>query len=864
MTEDKRLRVLCVEDNPHDLALIRDALGRQAEGFEVVTATDRQGFEKALAKGGFDVVLTDFNILGYEGLQVIRKVKEHWPDVPIILVTGTGSEEIAVAALKAGAADYVIKTIKHITRLPHTILNALERQRVQKELAERDANLRAVLENISDGILVVDEENIILYANPGAGSMLGKPPEKLAGQKFEHDVAQIQPAEIALPRRAGGPGFAEMRIAETDWAGKKSWIISLRDITERKQAGEALRQSEARYRAIFENSGAAIIIVNQDGSIAMADQQCTESTGYTPEQLQGKQWREFMHPDDLPRMEQYFRLRFTDPAAAPRNHEARLRHADGSIRHFLLNVDAIPYGGQVVVSMVDITRRKEAEGARLLLETAIDHAVECIFITDRQNRITYVNQAFEKITGYSADEVLGKTPGLLQSGEHDREFYQDLKSTIYAGRPWQGYLINRKKDGSLYEVQATIAPIRDASGEVTHFVSVHRDVTREREFERRQQQNQRLEAIGVLAGGIAHDFNNLLSPIIGYTELSLAMLPPNSPVRDDLEQVLLAAKRATDLVRQILTFSRQRRYERKAISIGPVLREALKLLRATLPATIEIKQEIDDRAGAVVIDPTEIHQIIMNLCTNAYQAMPQGGVLTVELKEMTIERELSDPIPGLAPGRYLRLTVGDTGCGIPREIVDKIFEPYFTTKEEGRGTGLGLSTTYSIVRSCGGAITVYSEPGKGTVFHVYLPVADRRTDAAQKEEREAVAGGKGERILFVDDEAGIAELGKTTLERVGYTVTSCTDPRKALTLFFDNPAGFDLVITDMTMPGMTGKQLAEEILKNRPDLPVILCTGFSEHINEEKARNLGIKKFLNKPVSPRELAAAVREVLGAE
>jgi PAS domain S-box-containing protein len=739
LTKDKTIRVLCVEDNPHDLALIRDALEQQAEGFMVVAATDRKCFEKTLAEGGFDVVLSDFNILGYEGIEVIRKVKEHWPDVPIILVTGTGSEEIAVEALKAGAADYVIKTIKHITRLPHTILNALQRQRVQKELTERDANLRAILENISDGILVVDDKWVIVYANPAAGNMLGTPPEKLVGQKFEQDITHIQPEEIPLPRRAGGPGFAEMHIAETTWADKKSWIISLRDIT----------------------------------------------------------------------------------------------------------------------------KRKEAEGARLLLETAINHAVECIFITDRQNRITYVNRAFEKITGYSADEVLGKTPGFLQSGEHDREFYQDLKSTIYNGRPWQGYLINRKKDGSLYEVQATIAPIHDASGKVSHFVSVHRDVTREREFERRQQQNQRLEAIGVLAGGIAHDFNNLLTPIIGYTELSLSKLPPDSPVRDDLEQVLLAAKRATDLVRQILAFSSQQQYERKPISVGLAVKEVLKLLRATLPATIEIKQKIDDSAGTVVIDPTEIQQVIMNLCTNAYQAMPEGGVLTVELKEMTIERDVIGLIPDLPPGKYLKLSVSDTGCGIPRDIIDKIFEPYFTTKGEGRGTGLGLFTTYSIVRSCGGSITVYSEPGKGTVFHVYLPVTKQKADTAQKEKKEMTSSGKGERILFVDDEAIIAELAKSALEPMGYTVTICTDPRKALTLFLENPSGFDLVITDMTMPGMTGKQLAEEIIKKRPDLPVILCTGFSEYINKEQARNLGIRKFLEKPTSPSELATVVREALGS-
>ena len=654
----------------------------------------------------------------------------------------------------------------------------------------------------------------------------------------------------------------ELRLLRDKQGTLKEIVGSWMNITDRKDAEIELAKSEQRYRSVFANTGTAMIIVDEEGDIAFANNQCAATTGYSPEELQGTNWRRYVFADDLPMMENYFRLRFSDPDKAPKRYEVRMVHTDGSTRNCLVTADIILARRQVVVSILDVTDRVRSEVARRVLETAIDNAIECIMVSDQENRLTYVNRAFEKLTGYSPAEALCSTPGILRSGKHDRAFYQNLKKTIYAGHPWEGNITLRKKNGGYYDVYATITPVLDESGTPKHFVSVHRDVTQEREMEKRMQQNQRLEAIGTLAGGIAHDFNNLLSPILGFTDLSIRTLPLGSKSRDYLDQVLLAANRAKELVRQILSFSRKSKHDRKPLGMAPIIKEALKLLRASIPSTIDIKEEISATTEMVVADPTEIHQVMMNLCTNAYQAMPDGGVLSVTLKTVDLDADMVAIIPNCKPGRHLKLSVEDTGQGIPPQIQDKIFEPYFTTKEEGRGTGLGLAMTYSIIATSGGGITVSSALGSGTCFNVYLPVAESSSTATV--EKRAVIRSGHERILFVDDEPALVELGQKMLENFGYSVTIRMDPVRALALFKADPSMFDMVITDITMPVMTGDQLAAALLNIRPDLPIIVCTGFSERMNKEKAQEMGVRGFLDKPFSLDTLLSTVREIFDCE
>jgi signal transduction histidine kinase/ActR/RegA family two-component response regulator len=380
-------------------------------------------------------------------------------------------------------------------------------------------------------------------------------------------------------------------------------------------------------------------------------------------------------------------------------------------------------------------------------------------------------------------------------------------------------------------------------------------------YERQLQQVLKIQAIGTLAGGIAHDFNNILFPIVGYTELTMDEVPADSVAHNNLEEILKAANRAKDLVQQILTFSRQSGQERKPVKVQSVIKEALKLLRASIPASIDINHKIDDDCHPVMGDATQIHQVIMNLCTNAYQAMQEkGGTLEVKLSEVDVGYDETIEKIGMQPGRHLQLRVIDEGCGMDAAVLERIFEPYYTTKEQGKGTGLGLSVIHGIVKNHRGDITVTSSPGKGTTFKVYLPIIEDGDIAAQFEPSIETAKGN-ERILLIDDEEQIVSMEQQMLENLGYEVTARTDSTEALKEFSEKPQNFDLVITDMTMPHITGDELAQKLLDIKPDIPVILCTGFNEDITEEKALAMGIQKFVMKPVIKNDLASTIRTVL---
>lgn len=380
-------------------------------------------------------------------------------------------------------------------------------------------------------------------------------------------------------------------------------------------------------------------------------------------------------------------------------------------------------------------------------------------------------------------------------------------------------------------------------------------------YERQLQQVLKIQAIGTLAGGIAHDFNNILFPIVGYTELTMDEVPEDSLAHQNLKEILKAAHRAKELVQQILTFSRQSGQERKPVKVQHIIMETLKLLRASIPASIEIIHKIDDDCRPVMGDATQIHQVIMNLCTNAYQAMQdKGGRLEIDLSEVDIGYEEPIEKVGMQPGKHLQLLVKDEGCGMDAAVMNRIFEPYYTTKEQGKGTGLGLSVIHGIVKNHRGDITVTSTPGKGTIFRVLLPIIEDADVVAKFEPSNGATKGT-ERILLIDDEEQIVSMEQQMLENLGYHVTARTNSHEALEMFAEQPNNFDLVITDMTMPHMTGDQLAQKMLDIEPNIPVILCTGFNEIITEEKALAMGIQKFVMKPVVKNDLATAIRTVL---
>ncbi len=631
----------------------------------------------------------------------------------------------------------------------------------------------------------------------------------------------------------------------------------IRDVTDRRNAEEALRHSEALLRNALMAAPALVTLQDRDHNILLSNWRGYEYARPADPTTRVKCYEAIMnrdHPCETCMANEVFLTGRSKRAE-------RADPAKGMVYeiHVYPILDDAGNVSMIAEHILDITARRYSQQERVRLAAAVEQVTESIVITDVGGRVLYVNPAFERVSGYTRKELLGRDyAGVTADLEHISECRR-IHEAAMQGQVSQTRHHCRTKDERLIDVETTVSPVYDPSGTIVSVVHVSRDVTREVELERQLRQAQKLEAIGTLASGIAHDFNNILSGVLGYTELAMQALPEDSHVYRELSAAVSAARRAADLVKQILMFSRHSEQQRRPVQIQAIVKEAMKLLRGSLPATIEIRQIVDRACGPVQADPTQVHQIIMNLCTNAFHAMrDRGGVLTVEVAEVDPPQDR----PGEGPtGRCVQLTVSDTGHGMSSEVLERIFEPYFTTKKLGEGTGLGLSTVHGIVKSHGGDVSVESEAGIGSTFRVRLPLCPEETPKPEPRPMDLDTLKGTERILVVDDELAILGVLETLLTRLGYEVTPLTSSRKAADLFQAAPSYFDMVITDQTMPTMTGTELAAELLAIRESVPIVLCTGFSEAVNEESALAMGIRAFVSKPIVIREFAGQIRQIL---
>ena len=755
------LRVLVVEDDPNDVALLLHQLRNQGFAPEPCHVDNEQDYLRHL-RDGFDLIVSDHELPRFSGLRALELLNDSGLGIPFILISGAIGEEVAVEAMKLGAADYLLKD--RPARLGLAVKQALEQARLRRERRQAEASLRLFR------TLVDQSEDTFEVINPTTGRFV--------------DVSAKGCAECGYTREE----YLALRVSDIDPAlTETNW----NQLIERLREEGSFRRESVHRR--------------KDGSLFPVELRAT--------------WV---------RLDRYYIVATVRDITARREAERSLRESEERFRQFAENIH------------------------------------EVFWMTDPAKQTTlYVSPAYEAIWGRTCASLYTAPESWLDAVHpEDRERVREATTRQVAGGYDEVYRIQRP-DGSVRWIRDRAFPIRDADGAVYRLACTAEDITERRRLEEQFRQSQKMEAIGTLAGGIAHDFNNILGAIIGYTELA-AMRVEGPPVAGYLKAVLQGAARASELVRQILAFSRQQEQRRRPVDLRLVVSEPLKLLRATLPATIEFDIALARGLPPVLADPTQIHQVVMNLCTNAGHAMrDRPGRLSVRLVAFEVDAHVARTHPDLHPGSLLRLTVSDTGTGMDRATQERIFEPFFTTKKQGEGTGLGLSVVLGIMQSHEGAITLYSQPGEGTTFHLYFPVQE--AGPVETESGKAAAPrGRGQRILLVDDEPALAELGKAMLHQLGYAAESSTDVRAALAQLSADPSAFDLVITDLAMPGMTGVDFARELLRLRPGLPIILTTGYSATLTDQKVRELGIRELLLKPPTLLTLGEVLHRVLDGE
>lgn len=751
-----------------------------------------------------------------------------------------------------------------------------------ERLQESEDKFSAFMHFLPGLASIKDDQHRYLYASPTLEQMLGATPNSLIGQTLdefmpgaqadairrteEQVMAQIEPvvSEDRLTSGNESRTYLTTRFPIVS-PGRPLLIGNISvDISARKQAEEDLRKSELLYQSLVENLPQSIFRKDLTGRFTYASARFCQALGRKPEQVVGQTDLELYPREQAEKYRQDDR-RVVETGKVFEAIESRFSPGGTEQIYHVTRMPLHDEHGQTVGVqgiLWDITQQKRAEETQRRLATAVEQSGEVIFITNVDGAIIYVNPAFEKVTGYSRAEAIGQNPRILKSGKHDAAFYRTMWDTLIQGKVWTGRLINKRKDGALYEENATISPMRDSMGRITHYVGVKLDITREVALEEQLRQSQKMKAIGQLAGGIAHDFNNIMTAILGNCQLAARKVSSDARLSGFIEDIKQSALRASLLTRQLLTFSRKEVTRPQVLNLNDVVVGMNDMLARLIGEDITFVVNPAPSPVVVKADISHMEQIIMNLVVNARDAMPEGGTLTVSTVNLKLTSTGTGQYAKVKPGNYALLSVTDTGIGMSEEVKTHLFEPFFTTKETGKGTGLGLATIYGIVTEANGQIVVQSEPGKGATFEIYLPqMAEALEAAGETQKAKPLLGGK-ETILLVEDETIVREMAREFLTELGYSVLEAKNGTAALQIASKHPGPVHLLLTDMVMPKMTGRTLAQKLAIKRPQMKVLYMSGYPRSAEISRTLLPDGAAFVPKPFSSESLGQSVRQTLG--
>ncbi len=881
MIQAERTTILIVDDDPTFLLMLRQFLEKEA--YKVVSAVNGQEAIEAFNHNHPNCILMDAKMPvmnGFEACRSIRALPEG-RDIPLIMVTAQESDDAVDQCYAAGASDYISKPL-HWAVLRNRIHNLIEKNIADKRLKESEHRFNQIFNTTKDAFWLIDAaDNELLYVNNSFEEIFSMKQEALWRNPLAwidvvhpEDRVLVESLVKQYRRQRSEPLEKEFRILRPD--GEIRWLdvhcFSVKDFkgTIIRRVGvasdiTARKMSQDYFQVLIKSVKAVPWSLDlATGQFTYVGDQALQVLGITPDQMPDMDaWIALIHPEDRSQAVNYC----STQSAAGQAHEFEYRMLVNGQSIWIRESVAVTMGADGPISlsgfMFNITEAHLKQERLRKLSQAIEQAGESVIITDKHATIEYVNRAFTNITGYSATEVIGKNPRILKSGNQSKKYYQQLWSTISAGKTWHSSIIDRRKDGSQYPATMSIAPIFDDNGQITHYVGLQQDMTEQEMIEERFRQAQKMEALGTLVGGIAHDFNNLLAAMTGNLYIARRRVKHMPLVDEKLKTVEGLGFQASDMIKQLLTFARKGMVQMQPFGLTSFIKEISKLNTAAIPENIIFDMQLCDEELVVKGDATQLQQVLMNLLNNARDALidTEAPVIVLSMDEFETNEAFRSRYPDIKSRLFAHLVVQDNGTGISDEHEDHIFEPFFTTKEVGLGTGLGLSMAYGAIRSHGGAMEVDSIPGSGTSFHIYLPLLEEKGIEPVADEHEKILSGQGELILLVDDNADVRETGKEVLTSLGYRVMEAADGLKAVEIFSAHQQKVSLIVMDVVMPRLGGVQAAERIKEIRADARIVFASGYDREEALTNEMPSGDYILLSKPYSVEVLSRTIREQL---